>query len=114
MSDIVDVAIIGAGSHRLSLAARLRTAGASYCHFDNPMRLRHQAVQGDMSLVGPRQERPYFAEQSLGKIPVLRAGTTCPRMLGPAWVEYWSILRDLVILGRAVSAIIRDTWLLMS
>jgi flavin-dependent dehydrogenase len=50
MSDIVDVAIIGTGPCRLSLAAYLRMAGASYCHFDNSMRLRHPAVRGDMPL----------------------------------------------------------------
>lgn len=114
MSDIVDVAIIGTGPYRPSLAAHLPTAGASYCHFDNPMRLRHSAMQSGVSLVGQRRERPYFAEQSLGKIPILRTGITCPRMTGPTRVEYWSIFRDLVILARAVGAVIRGTRPVMS
>lgn len=114
MSDIVDVAIIGTGPYRPSLAARLRTVGASYCYFDNPMRLEHLAVQGDMSLVGPKRERPYLAEQSVGTIPVLRAGTTCRRMTGPDRVEYWSIFRHLVILTRAMGIVIRGTRPVMS
>lgn len=51
MSDIFDVAIIGTGPYRLSPAAYLRIARASYCHFDNLIRLRHPATRGDISLV---------------------------------------------------------------
>ncbi len=39
MSDMVDVAIIGAGPYGLSLAAHLRAAGVDYRHFGMPMRL---------------------------------------------------------------------------
>ena len=39
MSDVVDVAVIGAGPYGLSLAAHLSAAGVNYRHFGVPMRL---------------------------------------------------------------------------
>lgn len=88
MSDTVDIAIIGTDPYGPSRATHLRMAGATYS--------------------------PYFAEQSLGKISVLRAGTTCARMTEPTRVQYWSILRNLVILVRAVGAVVRGTGAVMS
>jgi len=50
MSDVVDVAIIGAGPYGLSLAAHLRAAGVNYRHFGAPMRLWRQAMPQGMYL----------------------------------------------------------------
>ena len=50
MSEIVDVAIIGAGPYGLSLAAHLRAAGVDYRHFGVPMRLWRGAMPKGMYL----------------------------------------------------------------
>ena len=50
MSDIVDVAIIGAGPYGLSLAAHLSDAGVDYRHFGVPMRLWRGAMPKGMYL----------------------------------------------------------------
>ena len=50
MSEIVDVAIIGAGPYGLSLAAHLSAAGLSYRHFGVPMRLWRGAMPKGMYL----------------------------------------------------------------
>jgi cation diffusion facilitator CzcD-associated flavoprotein CzcO len=50
MSDVVDVAIIGAGPYGLSLAAHLRAAGVNYRHFGVPMRLWRGAMPQGMYL----------------------------------------------------------------
>ena len=50
MSDVVEVAIIGAGPYGLSLAAHLRAAGVDYRHFGTPMRLWRGAMPEGMFL----------------------------------------------------------------
>jgi hypothetical protein len=50
MSDVVDVAIIGAGPYGLSLAAHLRAADVNYRHFGMPMRLWRGAMPQGMYL----------------------------------------------------------------
>ena len=50
MSDVVDVAIVGAGPYGLSLAAHLRAAGVNYRHFGKPMRLWRGAMPQGMFL----------------------------------------------------------------
>jgi FAD-dependent urate hydroxylase len=50
MSDMVDVAIIGAGPYGLSVAAHLRAAGVDYRHFGIPMRLWQGAMPRGMFL----------------------------------------------------------------
>jgi cation diffusion facilitator CzcD-associated flavoprotein CzcO len=50
MSDVVDVAIVGAGPYGLSLAAHLRAAGVDYRHFGLPMRLWRSAMPQGMFL----------------------------------------------------------------
>ncbi len=50
MSDVVDVAIIGAGPYGLSLAAHRRAAGVNYRHFGVPMRLWRGAMPQGMYL----------------------------------------------------------------
>ena len=50
MSDVVDVAIIGAGPYELSLAAHLQAAGVNYRHFGSPMWLWRQAMPQGMYL----------------------------------------------------------------
>lgn len=50
MSDVVDVAIIGAGPYGLSLAAHLSAAGVNYRHFGVPMRLWRGAMPKGMYL----------------------------------------------------------------
>jgi len=50
MSDMVDVAIIGAGPYGLSLAAHLRAARVDYRHFGLPMRLWRAAMPRGMFL----------------------------------------------------------------
>jgi cation diffusion facilitator CzcD-associated flavoprotein CzcO len=50
MSDMVDVAIIGAGPYGLSVAAHLRAAGVDYRHFGMPMHLWQAAMPQGMFL----------------------------------------------------------------
>jgi FAD-dependent urate hydroxylase len=50
MSDMVDVAVIGAGPYGLALAAHLRAAGVDYRHFGIPMRLWQAAMPKGMFL----------------------------------------------------------------
>jgi cation diffusion facilitator CzcD-associated flavoprotein CzcO len=50
MSDVVDVAIVGAGPYGLSLAAHLRATGVDYRHFGLPMRLWRSAMPRGMFL----------------------------------------------------------------
>jgi FAD-dependent urate hydroxylase len=50
MSDMVDVAIIGAGPYGLALAAHLQAAGVDYRHFGIPMRLWKAAMPQGMYL----------------------------------------------------------------
>src|SRR5215469_10853075 len=133
MSDIIHVVIIGAGPYRLSLAAHLRTAGVSNCHFDIRCGFGVR-VRSNMSLVGPRRERLYFTERASGRFPfrwpepdagaddragsgrraqraIRRLSNDC---FGGHYMEYRSILQDLVLLERAVGAIISSTRPVMS
>ncbi len=84
-------------------------------------------MRGEMSLVGPRPERPYFAARFSREIPRyedrnrMPAGTTGWAQvngLGDTsiyerarfdnhYVEYWSVWLDLVILARTLAAVIR-------
>src|SRR5438128_279661 len=50
MSDVIDVAIVGAGPYGLSLAAHLSAAGVSYRHFGMPMRLWRGSMPKGMFL----------------------------------------------------------------
>jgi FAD-dependent urate hydroxylase len=50
MSDVVDVAIIGAGPYGLSVAAHLNAAGVSYRQFGVPMRLWNESMPKGMYL----------------------------------------------------------------
>jgi hypothetical protein len=50
MSDVVDVAIVGAGPYGLSLAAHLRAADVDYRQFGVPMRLWQAAMPRGMFL----------------------------------------------------------------
>ena len=85
-------------------------------------------MRGEMSLVGPRPERPYFAERFGREIPRYEDRGRMPAgMTGWAqvnglngdtsiferarfdnyYVEYWSVWLDLVILARTLSAVVR-------
>lgn len=87
-------------------------------------------VRGDMSLVGPRPERPFFVEQfrveipryddrhrvpsgltGLAQVHGLRGDTPIDERvrLDNHYIENWSLWRDLVILGQTLSAVIRNT-----
>jgi exopolysaccharide biosynthesis polyprenyl glycosylphosphotransferase len=87
-------------------------------------------MRGQMSLVGPRPERPYFSERFSRDIPRYADRTRMPAGLtGWAQVnglngdtsiferarfdnyyaEYWSVWLDLVILARTVAAVVRGT-----
>jgi lipopolysaccharide/colanic/teichoic acid biosynthesis glycosyltransferase len=85
-------------------------------------------LRGQMSLVGPRPERPHFAERFSQEIPRYADRSRMPAGL-TGWaqvnglhgdtsiferarfdnyyVEYWSIWLDLVILARTLAAVIR-------
>jgi exopolysaccharide biosynthesis polyprenyl glycosylphosphotransferase len=84
-------------------------------------------VRGDMSLVGPRPERPFFAERFADQIPGyedrlrvpagltgwaqvhgLRGETSIEEraMFDNEYIEYWSIWRDIVILVRTVKTFV--------
>ena len=83
-------------------------------------------LRGDISLVGPRPERPYFARQFSQDIPGYAARQRMPagmtgwaqvhRLNGDTsiadrarfdnvYVEYWSFWLDLVILARTVTSV---------
>lgn len=84
---------------------------------------------GDMSLVGPRPERPHFVARyrdevvgygdrhrlpvgltGLAQISGLRGDTSIAERahLDNQYIEHWSLWRDVVILLRTVSTIVRD------
>ena len=82
-------------------------------------------MKGEMSLVGPRPERPYFVERFSGSIDGYRDRLRVPAgltgwaqvhglrgetsieervMFDNEYIEYWSLWRDVVILVRTVKA----------
>jgi exopolysaccharide biosynthesis polyprenyl glycosylphosphotransferase len=86
-------------------------------------------LKGDMSLVGPRPERPFFVEQFKAEIPRyddrhrvpvgltglaqvhgLRGDTSIDERarLDNQYIENWSLWRDIVILFQTVSAVVRN------
>jgi len=86
-------------------------------------------VRGDMSLVGPRPERPYFVERFKGevrhydarhRVPVgltglaqvhgLRGDTSIDdrARFDNRYIETWSLWRDLVIIFQTFFAVLRD------
>ena len=86
-------------------------------------------LKGDMSLVGPRPERPFFVEQFKAEIPRyddrhrvpvgltglaqvhgLRGDTSIDERarLDNQYIENWSLWRDVVILFQTVSAVVRN------
>jgi lipopolysaccharide/colanic/teichoic acid biosynthesis glycosyltransferase len=87
-------------------------------------------IRGDMSLVGPRPERPYFAERFSREIPRYEGRNRMPAgMTGWAqvnglngdtsiferarfdnyYVEYWSVWLDVVILAQTLATVIRGS-----
>jgi exopolysaccharide biosynthesis polyprenyl glycosylphosphotransferase len=87
-------------------------------------------IRGDMSLVGPRPERPHFVSEfnervarydDRHRVPVgitgwaqvhgLRGDTSIEERarFDNRYIEHWSLWRDVVILGRTVAAVVRDT-----
>jgi exopolysaccharide biosynthesis polyprenyl glycosylphosphotransferase len=86
-------------------------------------------LRGDMSLVGPRPERPFFVEQFKAEIPRyndrhrvpvgltglaqvhgLRGDTSIDERarLDNHYIETWSLWRDVVIVIQTVSAVVRN------
>lgn len=87
-------------------------------------------LRGEMSLVGPRPERPYFARQFASEIPRYRDRQRVPAgMTGLAqahglngdtsirdrvrfdnhYIEHWSFWLDLVILARTAATLVAGT-----
>ena len=85
-------------------------------------------LRGDMSLVGPRPERPYFAERFSHEIPRYADRTRLPAgitgwaqvngLIGDTslpervrfdnqYIEYWSLWLDLTILARTLVAVLK-------
>lgn len=88
-------------------------------------------LKGDMSLVGPRPERPTFAESLAGDVPGYRERHRAPagltgnaQVLGlvgttsiedrvaadNAYIDGWSLRRDVALMFRTVPAVIRKFW----
>jgi exopolysaccharide biosynthesis polyprenyl glycosylphosphotransferase len=88
-------------------------------------------LKGDMSLVGPRPERPFFVEQfkvdvpryddrhrvpvgltGLAQVHGLRGDTSIDERarLDNQYIENWSLWRDVVILFQTFTAVIRNTF----
>ncbi|HTZ10413.1 MAG TPA: sugar transferase [Acidimicrobiales bacterium] len=86
-------------------------------------------LKGDMSLVGPRPERPFFVEQFKAEVPRyddrhrvpvgltglaqvhgLRGDTSIDERarLDNQYIENWSLWRDVVILFQTFSAVVRN------
>jgi lipopolysaccharide/colanic/teichoic acid biosynthesis glycosyltransferase len=87
-------------------------------------------LRGDMSLVGPRPERPHFFEQFAAAVPGYEDRVRVPPGL-TGWaqvnglrgdtsiedrarfdnhyIEHWSLGRDLLIIGRTIGAVARRT-----
>jgi lipopolysaccharide/colanic/teichoic acid biosynthesis glycosyltransferase len=86
-------------------------------------------LRGDMSLVGPRPERPYFSRQFSQDIPGYAARQRMPagmtgwaqvhRLNGDTsindrarfdngYIEYWSFWLDLMILARTVTSVVTE------
>jgi exopolysaccharide biosynthesis polyprenyl glycosylphosphotransferase len=107
------------------LGRRLRTT-----HLDELPQLIN-VMRGEMSLVGPRPERPYFSERFSREVPRYADRARMPSgMTGWAQVnglngdtsiferarfdnyyaEYWSIWLDLVILARTFATVLRGIW----
>jgi exopolysaccharide biosynthesis polyprenyl glycosylphosphotransferase len=84
-------------------------------------------LRGDMSLVGPRPERPYFAGRFASEIPRYADRQRVPQgitgwaqvhglrgdtpisdrvMLDNYYIEHWSLWRDIQILARTVAAVL--------
>ncbi|HEX5996406.1 MAG TPA: exopolysaccharide biosynthesis polyprenyl glycosylphosphotransferase [Jiangellales bacterium] len=109
----------------------------SYLHFGAFLRSTHldelpqlvNVIRGDMSLVGPRPERPFFAELFAERIPDyvgrhrMPAGITGWAQIhglhgetsieervrfDNQYIEYWSPWRDLVILARTLTNLFSD------
>ncbi|MCU1461625.1 MAG: exopolysaccharide biosynthesis polyprenyl glycosylphosphotransferase [Acidimicrobiales bacterium] len=87
-------------------------------------------MRGEMSLVGPRPERPHFVSEfnervvrydDRHRVPVgmtgwaqvhgLRGDTSIEERarFDNRYIEHWSLWRDIVILGRTIAAVMRDT-----
>jgi exopolysaccharide biosynthesis polyprenyl glycosylphosphotransferase len=88
-------------------------------------------LRGDMSLVGPRPERPHFADQfdqhivryrDRLRVPVgvtgwaqvhgLRGDTSIEERarFDNYYIEHWSLWFDIVILARTVSQVFKEVW----
>jgi exopolysaccharide biosynthesis polyprenyl glycosylphosphotransferase len=122
-NDDSDVAWSVAGDWRVTRVGRfLRRTGLD----ELPQLIN--VIRGDMSLVGPRPERPYFADQfrvtvhgyeERHRVPVgvtgwaqihgLRGDTSIEdrAVFDNYYIENWSLWRDVVILARTIGTLFR-------